>query len=363
MKRFLFVLTAVSAISFALPTLAAPKVISKQKIAPPIPLLALPKDARNSVQQLIKELKCGDITYRYYLLVTQYSDQHYQSKGYAVAEAIKRSSVKRFIQTYHVSKVPGAASLNDMLAAPLTCDGTDLYVMAQTYNGAQGQLSETLLRIPYTSFTRASAWRIQQGITRTYLIDSGMAIDPVIGEDVVQMPGSLKVDISGIHGDSRPGTISANGTITLHTLPQYRNLGEITKRGYEFLQITFYRFPDGYGVKEVTVPLIITTSTPALYYRIHDGESSYTQVDSLPITSFDQSAYLNRATYGLTLLDKDRKEVVLIHGLPYFTSETISTINVTGSVISETATTYNVRYQIRDIKSGHIQYWQVVIQK
>jgi hypothetical protein len=348
---------------FAMPAMAAPVVISKKQIAQPIPNSILPTEARSKYQELSKTLVCGDTTYRTYRINISRPNGPGpgNSSDLIVTSATRGASIK-----YHIGSASSGGSgdggHSEASLAPIACGENGVYVTQTQYSAIFGS-DIALAFIPYASFGTASAWDKANRINRS----SPALSYPAVVDGIMQMPGVLTVNANGMVGDSRPATIERNGSITLHTLPWYRDLRTDTAN---VERVNFYRLRDGYGVKE-TIRIEGSAAYSTNYYRIHDGESAYTKVDNLPITyEFDRpcmSCFFNpsvaRTANGVTLV-KNGVEIALIHRLPTLPRGTEDPIYlIPATRVVETATTYIVNYQIVNTQTNTAQYWQTTIQK
>lgn len=365
MKRLLSTLALVSMASFAMPTHAAPRIVSKRQLAQPIPNSVLPIEARNKYQALVKTLTCEDTTYRVYRIKISIPEGPGpgNSTDLVITSATRGSTIK-YHSGYARAGGSGDGGYNDQPFTPFACRGNGVYVAQMNYSPVGSNIS--LAFIPFASFGNPAAWEKVNKIFRsTYPAPIPY---PAIVDGIVQMPGLLTMQSDGTAiGDSRPGTIEQNGSVTLHTLPWYRDL-RTNNQNVE--RVTFYRLHDGYGVKE-TVRIEGSAAYSTNYYRIHDGESAFTQVDGLPITleldhpcmSCYQDPAVMRTLNGVTLI-KNGKEIALIHTLPTLAPGTYDpTYEIPSGKVTETATTYIVDYQIANRQTNRAQYWRAVIQK
>ena len=349
MKRLLTALTIASTIGFAMPTLAATTILSKKQLAVPrIDWRVLPSAIRNLPQDIRGEMDCGDTSYRVWTIDVPTPDPQ-SSSGYAVFEARRGSIVKW-------KTLPGGWA-----ASPTGSGGYNFFRCGD----------DGVYLVPYLSFTDPATWA-QPGIQRGYVSRSNGSYyyekswEAITVDGIVQVPGTLTLTSTGILGDSRPATIS-KGRVINHTLPWYRDLNAVPRNQTGItLKADFFRLRDGYGVRE-TEYLCSTseqcTEKGIKFYRIRNGESAYTQVETLPF-QHARLNYVSSDDNGVTLKQwSDFRTIGLIHGLPAPLPGEYSDYRVTGAVVNENGLTVWVRYLIENTKTQRRQYWEATVQR
>lgn len=387
MKRLISTLALATMAGFALPALAAPTLVEKHQI--PLPKMdagilksVSTREFTYSYQDfdrnyftkkgknlpvsaaLIKDIDCQDTTYRLWTigldipaasrrvgyLVSQVSGQVY------VAESSKagKSKWKLLEQKYTYPWTDmTCASGNSVLFAWLSSSGT--------YTGSKAT---------YDTFSEASVWSTPRYPSLTF------GYQEIMMDGVRQMPGSLTVyGTQAPYGDSRVLVLDGPSE-GLHTLPWYRDLTAANLKSTESIRATFYRLSDGYGVTEILTPVYYCTVSPCTYpspittyYRIHDGESAYSIVPSLPKATLVNNArvsihrssinvYAPASTgiYDAYTIDLD------IHGLTKEALNSRAYDYNRGNVAWENAKQMVVRYFV-GTSASKLQYWQAVIQK
>lgn len=245
------------------------------------------------------------------------------------------------------------------------CKGKDIIVrysglssfhnLYQAYYGP-GKISYASVSL--SSFTSDAAWKpnLPSLEART---DVRVRVDPTVVtvDGIQQEPGFLYVSrfnttTTSISGDSRIVTNDAKEGTRAHTVPHYRDLNGITDNT-EYLTAHFFRLSDGYGVVEIYHAY---ENEAWVYgykaYRIRNGETKYTQVQSLPFA--DMSTLLLRDN-GLAL--KNNNQTILVHGLPK------DSYTAAGNVVWENDYQAYVRYTVTNVSTDKQQYWEAIVNK
>lgn len=231
-----------------------------------------------------------------------------------------------------------------------SCDGKNIVIAYEIHNPRNGDTTDVFRTVHYSSFETNTEW---SGVTNIVKLKSVTDADGKFLKDVdgiLQYPGYLSVTKDRIIGDSRPITASSKGLL-YHTVPHYRDLTSLSPSTN--IRANFYRMHDGYGVREVSYNTE-TYEGSVSYYRIKNGEASYTKVDTLDT---DNNISIRQDVDGIFFFKSPYTKVSLVHGLPAtgYTSQS--------NIVWETSEQAYIRYTITNTSTSKQQYWEATVNK
>lgn len=359
MKRLLTALTIVSTIGFALPTSAEPALVQKQRIATPtFPASLLRQYKAESAKPIIeRELACEKgVTYR---------DWKVSEKLRFLEIAVSGKTSKFY---------PGWGKLE-------TCTGRAALVYLSS-TGHPGTWSSHTLITPEKPDAR------KQDIVQEYRGVGTPGRVLAKADQILQLPGKYYLRPAGerSYGDSRPLVLKENGTLETVTPPHYKDFSTMPPAAAGSLyEIDFYKLKDGFGVREEQrsswygptwqcgIPCSPTPEQEAWewqpitkYYRMRQGETSYREVDSLPIEEYGITfpiASFNEHDAGVYFNYNDYQNNRLV-GYRVHAIDT-DTLGVReGVVVSQTDERITFRYSLYSKSTGQtLQRWEGTIQK
>lgn len=359
---------AVCVAAFALPTMAAPRIIEKRKLPmPQLPSSIIrrvttstewPKPASKAQSPiLIDERDCSGTTYRLWVIsnratidaATIHDGYVYQATRRGVSKwRIEQETSRPGMGPFHHSLV---ACADGGIAIARANIGYEEPIPSHPKLGTIKSRSETKI-LPYDHFDSRIPWAMgRDRLGGWYAFDG-----------VLQEYGTLESHFEDgaltLQGDSRIFLIE-RGQVIAHRPPWYKNLLEIGLTPNQRLRAYYYKMSDGYGVSEEIFDFDTITTT-LRHYRIRNGEAKYSEVPELPTPAIE---FIWRLGNGVELYIPPEK--LLLHGLPPIcrsTTPNCEQIDAYGWVTKEDATKKYIRYLItKDDKPT--EYWEAIIQK
>ncbi len=396
MKRLFSALAFISMAAFAMPAVAAPYVVEKHQI--PVPKVD---------PAILKSVSSLEFSYTY----NDFDRNYFTKKGKNLpVSAILASEIDCQNTTYRTWIVgldtPALSRRVGYLVNAYTASVTVLearqagkskwkifdpksgYYSAVVYCSSGNAVLINALRTPsagyagikasFDTFDKADIWK-------NPAYPNMPAYSPeLIVDGVKQFAGHLSLYGTNStpstkpfpYGDSRV-VVLGGPSEGLHTLPWYRDLTNVDLKPGEAINVNYYRLSDGYGVAEIYTPPYDCSVSPCkygtpitTYYRIHDGESAYSIVPSLPTVTIINNETVGIYKNGINVYASGGYGLWLsysidlnIHGLSDAVLKNYSLNELNrGSVAWENAKQMVVRYFVASSLS-HVQYWQAVVQK
>lgn len=319
MKRLLTALTVVLTMTTAMPALAAPRIISKKR-------LAIPALSRTIVQKYF-----SNITWKYRFPIT---GNPATNTGYGTIKnppMISQVTLEKMCGTveyrlWHVEADASAISkqLNKKVSVDQAFEEAP-YILQATQRGRSyyapwtgvphrmNCFGERLRLMSITSdFSSIDLADVKSGKLKPAVSLSLEAQyhEPVVLEGIYQYPGIITRSVFGeVTGNSTIYVLEKDGRVTEHHPTWFRDYGTLSINDLKpsFLNVsgtlgivegTFYRLPDGYGVTEyygfetyqpldpICTEGVVCSDNEAPDYRIRNGEAQYSLVTPFKPTDY-----------------------------------------------------------------------------